>query len=195
MDHIRLRECISAEVPPKMLAHIDRVVTLAAAFGEKYDLNISEIKLAAQGHDLFRALPEKELLHKAQNMDLDIDPVELNSPVLLHGPLAAIELKERFGIKDSQVLETIKWHTTGHPEFSLESWAMFIADKVEPNKIAKNSNLQIIFDIASESLEKAALAYIDFRINEALQLGFQIHPMSVSTRNKLLSKFNAISNE
>ena len=50
MDHIRLRECISAEVPPKMLAHIDRVVTLAAAFGEKYDLNISEIKLAAQGY-------------------------------------------------------------------------------------------------------------------------------------------------
>ena len=195
MDHIRLRECMSAEVPAKMLAHIDRVVKLAGAFGEKYDLNVSEIKLAAQGHDLFRTLSEKELLYKAQNMDLDIDPVELSSPVLLHGPLAAIELKERFGIKDSQVLETIKWHTTGHPEFSLESWAMFIADKVEPNKIAKNSDLQIVFDIASDSLEKAALTYIDIRIDESLKLGLQIHPMSISTRNALLSKFDAISNK
>ena len=115
-------------------------------------------------------------------------------PVFLHGPLAAIELKERFNIKNPQVLETIKWHTTGHPEFSLESWAMFIADKVEPNKIAKNSDLQIVSDIAGESLEKAALTYIDIRINEALQLGLQIHPMSIHTRNTLLSKFDAISN-
>ncbi|MBG93613.1 MAG: hypothetical protein CL792_06505 [Chloroflexi bacterium] len=194
MDYVRLREYMSGEVPAKMLAHIDRVVKLAGFFGEKYGLNVSEIKLAAQGHDLFRALPQKELLQKAKDMDLDIHPVELNSPVLLHGPLAAIELKERFNIKNPQVLETIKWHTTGHPEFSLESWAMFIADKVEPNKIAKNSDLQIVSDIAGESLEKAALTYIDIRINEALQLGLQIHPMSIHTRNTLLSKFDAISN-
>ena len=29
MDHIRLRECMSAEVPAKMLAQIDSVVKLA----------------------------------------------------------------------------------------------------------------------------------------------------------------------
>ena len=54
--------------------------------------------------------------------------------------------------------------------------------------------MQIVSDIAGESLEKAALTYIDIRINEALQLGLQIHPMSIHTRNTLLSKFDAISN-
>lgn len=195
MDHVRLREYMSAEVPVNMLSHIDRVVTLAGIFGEKYGLNVSEIKLAAQGHDLFRTLSKEELLCKAQDLGLNIHPVELNSPVLLHGPLAAIELKKRFGIDDLQVLEAIKWHTTGHPEFSLESWAMFIADKVEPMKVEKNSDLQIVLDIANESLEKAALTYIDIRINQALDLGLQLHPMSISTRNALLSKFDAISNK
>jgi len=72
---------------------------------------------------------------------------------------------------------------------------MFIADKVEPKKVEKNSDLQIVLDIANESLEKAALTYIDIRINQALDLGLQLHPMSIITRNALLSKFNAISNK
>jgi predicted HD superfamily hydrolase involved in NAD metabolism len=176
------------ELPESMAAHIDRVVEIADALATRHHLDVAQTRLAAQGHDLLRAVPTAELLARAEQRALDIDPVEREVPVILHGPLGALELEERFGLDDRTVLEAIRWHTTGHPDYTPEAWAMFIADKVEPSKLARTPELRPVLDLASESLELAALAYLDFRIAGATEKGQQIHPMANLTRNALLRR-------
>ena len=96
------------------------------------------------------------------------------APVLLHGPVGAYELRERFGVTDERVLHAVYWHTSGHAAYLPESWAMFIADKVEPNKARKWKALKQIRRAAmKDGLEVAALYYLDLRLARARQLLLQ----------------------
>lgn len=189
-----LRDHITVEVPAGLLAHTDRVVDLADRLATLHGLDVALARLMAVGHDVLRALPEAELLGRALDRGLTIDPVERDVPVILHGPLGALELTERFGLDDPRVFEAIWWHTTGHPDYSPEAWAMFVADKVEPRKVERWPALQAVLDAATgkdgrtPSLERAALLYLDLRTEEAVSERQQIHPMATLTRNALLRR-------
>jgi predicted HD superfamily hydrolase involved in NAD metabolism len=180
-----LRTRMKPELPTGLLAHIDRVVTVAGTLAHNHGADLSQTLLAAQGHDLLRALPDRELLEKAKTYGIKLLQVEHDQPVLLHGPLAALELRERFGLEDELVLEAIRWHTTGHPNFGLEAWAMFVADKVEPVKLAIRPELQRIIAIAEHSLEAAALAYLELQADQGVREGFELHPLAIETRKAL----------
>lgn len=186
MDDRALRELMLPELPPSMAAHIDRVVELAAHLARRHGADLASVRLAAQGHDLLRAVPPAELLARAEARGLTIDPVERAAPVLLHGPLAALELEEHFGLEDPAVLEAIRWHTPGHPDYPIEAWAMFVADKVEPEKVRRTPALQAIRDLAEDSLERAALAYLDFRLAQVESRAEQVHPMAARAQEALI---------
>lgn len=188
MDERALRAGMEPELPPGLIAHIDRVVVLAGTFATRHDLSLASVQLAARGHDLLRAVPPSELLVRARAHGLEIDPVELREPVLLHGPLAAIELADRFAVQDADVLHAIRWHTTGHPDYSAEAWAMFVADKVEPEKVQRRPALARVRALADQDLETAALAYLDLTLIAAVEEGWQLHPMSNAARNALLAR-------
>ena len=187
-----LRERMTIEVPAGIIAHIDRVVTLADRLAARHGLDVPLARLMAQGHDLLRAEQPADLLARAIARGLSIDPVDRDVPVILHGPLAALALRERFDVTDQRVFDAIWWHTTGHPNYSGEAWAMFVADKVEPNKLARWTALQHVLDAAvgndghEASLERGALAYLDLRQDEAVRKRLPVHPMATLTRNHLL---------
>jgi predicted HD superfamily hydrolase involved in NAD metabolism len=188
MDDGELRARMAAELPDGLVAHIDRVVTLGDELARRHGLDVAEVRLAAQGHDLLRAVADAELLERAEARGLELDPVERAAPLMLHGPLAALELRERFEVEDEAALDAIWWHTTGHPDYSCEAWAMFMADKVEPSKVSQTPELRVIRELAGESLEAAALVYLEFRLAEAIERGWQVHPMSTLARNALLAR-------
>ena len=189
-----LRERMATEVPAGMMAHIDRVVALADRLAGHHGLDVPLTRLMAQGHDLLRAEQPADLFARAIARGLPIDPVERDVPVILHGPLAALELRERFEVTDQRVFDAIWWHTTGHPNYSGEAWAMFVADKAEPHKVERWPVLQSVLDAAtgedggSASLERAALVYLDLRMHEAVREHQQVHPMATLTRNHLLRR-------
>ena len=180
---------MASELPPGLLAHIDRVVTLAAELARLHGVDEARTLLAAQGHDLLRAVAPAELLAAAETRGLELDPVERAEPVLLHGPLGALELRDRFGLNDERVLRAVRWHTTGHPDYDAEAWAFFIADKAEPEKVRAWPALQSVLDGAREAradaLERAALAYLELSVERAAREGWTPHPVSARTRESL----------
>lgn len=177
---------MAAEVPAGMLAHIDRVVRGAERMARRHDLDASRTRLMAQAHDLLRAVPPAELLRRWEQRGLPLAALERAAPVLLHGPLGALELSERFGLSDPEILDAVRWHTTGHPDYSPEAWAFFIADKVEPEKVRHWSALRRVRRAAAQSLEEAALLYLDLRLAQAARKGWTVHPMANETRNALI---------
>ncbi|MYB40828.1 MAG: HD domain-containing protein [Chloroflexi bacterium] len=184
---LALRERMAAEIPDFMIAHIDRVVAEAEPLARRHGADVERTLLAAQGHDLLRALTDAEWLARAEARRLALLPVERARPVLLHGPLGALELAERFGVDDALVLHAIHWHTTGDPAFGPEAWAMFVADKIEPAKLARRPELQRVIDLAEESLEAAALAYLELEADRSEREGFELHPHAIETREALVA--------
>ncbi|TAK78173.1 MAG: hypothetical protein EPO16_04100 [Dehalococcoidia bacterium] len=103
-----------------------------------------------------------------------------------------LRASDEVGVNDPRVFDAIWWHTTGHPDYVPEAWAMFVADKVELHKVERWPVLQSVLDAAlgtdgqAASLERAALLYLDLRQDEAVRARLQIHPMANLVRNHLL---------
>ncbi len=131
------------------------------------------------------------LLEAAATHGLEVTDLEREHPVLLHGPLGAIELERRGWIDDTEVLDTIYWHTTGHPGYGPLAWVVFVADKVEPEKMLHWPALQAVADLAEDSLEEAALLYLDLNRQKAARQGWTVHPVAEETRDVLRRRARA----
>ncbi|MBM4414720.1 MAG: HD domain-containing protein [Chloroflexi bacterium] len=184
-DAAALRAAMLPELPPGLAAHIDRVVALAGPLAQRHGLDVARTLLAAQAHDLLRALPGAALLARAEAAGLPIDPVERAEPMLLHGPLGAHELVAREWVTDAVVLEAVRWHTTGHPDYAPEAWAVFVADKVDPHKVERWPALAAVAEFAESSLELAALAYLELNAARGRREGWPAYPLAEATRRAL----------
>jgi HD superfamily phosphohydrolase YqeK len=142
----------------------------------------------AQAHDVARAVDPRLLLLRAEHLGLEVDPVDRVEPVLLHGPVGAAELYERYGVRDERVLHAVHWHTSGHVDYGPEAWAMFVADKVDPTKIERWPALADVRDAAWASLERAALSYLDLLLGRAIAERWQMHPSTIRARNALVAR-------
>ena len=109
-------------------------------------------------------------------------------PLLLHGPLAAHLLREECAVADEEVLQAVRWHSTSCPGMSRVGLVVFIADKVEPQKVERAPYLVRIAALARRSLEEAAVEYLTSEAASLLEKGRLIHPASIEARNDLLMR-------
>ncbi|MGE5596903.1 MAG: hypothetical protein ACM3S1_12830, partial [Hyphomicrobiales bacterium] len=86
-----------ADRPAGLVRHVERVLEEALALARTWDVDPERTELATWGHDLFRAHSPVELLRLSREAGVPVGPADEASPVMLHGPLAAVVLRERFG--------------------------------------------------------------------------------------------------
>ncbi len=159
---------------------------MALELASRHNVDSRKVELAALGHDLLRATPDRELLEQARATGHDVHPVEEQVPILLHGPLAAQRLRHLGIITDVEVLEAIQWHSTACPGMGNVGLVVFLADKLEPVKARRSPWLMGLAETAKESLETAAADYLTREIALLLKSGSLLHPASVEARNYLL---------
>ena len=174
------------ELPRGLRDHVRRVVTEARRLAIRYGVDEERAAVAALGHDLARAQPPSELLREAGAAGLELSAVERGSPILLHGTLGAHAMAERFGVEDAEVLAAARFHTTGRPGMSALERLIFVADKIEPEKVRGEPALAEALRLADKSLEAAMRCLLDIHVGRALAQGWPLHPDTVAARNELL---------
>ncbi|MCH8063913.1 MAG: HD domain-containing protein, partial [Chloroflexi bacterium] len=101
------------ELPQGLRDHIERSRDVGRELAERFGVDAAKVDLAVAAHDLARAMRPDGLLSEAGRLGLDVHPVEERHPVLLHGAVAAHWLAHEIGLTDPDVLEAVRWHTTG----------------------------------------------------------------------------------
>ncbi len=92
-------------------AHTRGVVETAKKFAERFGADPYKAEVAAWVHDAFRP---------AGN--------------LIHGELAAEALEKDFNVTDPEILDAVRWHTTGRPGMCLLEKVLKLADSLEPGR-------------------------------------------------------------
>ncbi|HJN93411.1 MAG TPA: bis(5'-nucleosyl)-tetraphosphatase (symmetrical) YqeK, partial [Dehalococcoidia bacterium] len=176
-----------AETLPEWLrAHTARVVTEARRLAQRHELDSERMQAAAWGHDLYRAHSSDDLLRAAVEFEIDATVEERAAPILLHGPIAAAQATRDWGVSDAEILESIRWHTTGRAGMSDVAIGVFVADKIEPDKVADDPGLIPIRALADHDLHAALAALLERRTTQQLARGGVVHPASVEARNQIL---------
>ena len=175
-----------ASLPDKLQAHIFRVRDVGLDLAARHGIDEERAELAILGHDVARAAKKSEILRQADRFGMSPLEIERRAPVMLHGPVGAELLRHEDGLDDGEILDAVRYHTTGHPALTPLGLLVFIADKLEPNKVKSYPYQQELRHIANESLRQAVLEFLCRESALRLQRRKPVHPDSVAAINALL---------
>lgn len=133
-----LYENLSSTLPKKRYIHslgvADTALLLASRYRKLSEADARRIKLAGLLHDCAKYITGQEAVQLCESNTIPVSPVERSNSALLHGKLGAHLAKTRYGIRDTEILSAIQYHTTGRPDMGFMEKVIFIADFIEPNR-------------------------------------------------------------
>jgi len=127
-----IKKDLEESIGKKRLEHSLRVLETAEKLGNIYNEDIDKLKIAALLHDSAKFKDKDILFKKAIDYNLSLDNIMLNNSELIHGPLGAKIAEHEYNIKDKDILNAIKYHTTGRENMTMIEKIIFISDYIEP---------------------------------------------------------------
>lgn len=148
----KIIEYNKANLKPSRYKHVLRVAGYALYLAYIYSLPLDKAYIAALSHDCTKCWDDQKQLAYFELNDIILSEDELNSPKIYHQISGAHFAKNHFNIDDIDILNSIRYHTTGRRQMSMLEKVTFLADTLEPAR-----------DFAGiGQMRKAAISDIDF---------------------------------
>ena len=129
-----IEEKLKNVLKEKRFRHTMGVRYTAAALAMRHGCDLQKAQLAGLLHDCAKGYSEEELLLLAKEYKLEVSKWEVRAPYLLHAKVGAYLAEHVYHVEDAEVLDAIRYHTTGRPSMSELEKIIFIADYIEPNR-------------------------------------------------------------
>ncbi len=146
MDYI---EIAKSKLSKKRLEHTLRVIDYARTLCPIYDCDFKRVELACIFHDTFREYGNLE-----------------------HGPMA-YEFMISIGISDEDVLNAVRYHTTGRAGMSMIEKVVFISDALEVER--DYENIDEFREISLVDIDMACLRVLESTVGHLNKIGSFIH--------------------
>ena len=167
------------------LAHVTQVAAEAQILATRHGADREAILLAALAHDLAAVVPESERIAVAAGMGLLLDEADRRIPLLLHGPIASAVLDKTLGVRDEDVLDAVRYHSTLRAGASTLEKIVFVADKIAYDPTSPHGGEYLPELRAAPTLEDEALVYLRFLRDHASRHGWRVHPNAVAAYREL----------
>lgn len=152
----------------------------------KYGANEDKAYIAGLLHDITKNYSKEEHLQIFSHFDIILSDIEKNAPKLWHAISGSVYAREILGIKDEEIISSIRYHTTCKTEISLLEILIFVADFTSADR--NYPDVDIMRKLADDSLENAAIYALGYLINDLKNKGATVHPDTLSAYEYLISK-------
>lgn len=132
---------------------------MATQLAQRFGADPHKAMQAGWMHDISAVYPNPTRLDAARKLGLEILPEEASVPLLLHQKISAVLAEELFDLRDVQVLEAIRCHTTLKTQPGPIDLVLFVADKLAWDKPSAPPYADALNDALTRSLEEAAWVY------------------------------------
>ena len=170
----KIRDYTEAHVKPARYDHSVRVAEMCVKLCRHYGLDENKGYLVGIGHDMCKDMPRDKMVEIAGRDGMPITDYELSKPSLLHGRAAAVMMKEKFGIKDSDILDAVANHVSGRLGICDLGKVLFLADKTEPGRPQSTDEYRA--NLMKLSLDGMFLSVIKENYEYIKNKGFEIYP-------------------
>ena len=110
-------DIVKEKLPQKRFEHSLRVAETAVKLADIYDGDKAKAELAGILHDYSKYDDLGEMYQIVTKHNLDSKLLSYGSEIL-HGPVCAVIMKEKYGVYDDEVLSAIEYHTTGRAQMT-----------------------------------------------------------------------------
>ena len=145
----KLRKQLEKELKPDRFDHTLGVAYTAASMAFVYGADVEKALIAGYLHDCAKCMSHEEQVKICEKNNIDITEVERKNHSLLHAKVGMYLARTRYDIYDTDILDAIRWHTTGRENMSLLEKIIYIADFIEPNR----KPLENLTEIRKEAFE------------------------------------------
>jgi predicted HD superfamily hydrolase involved in NAD metabolism len=176
-DLIELDRKVREYISGKRYLHTVGVRYTAAALAMAFGEDIAKAEAAGLLHDCAKKIPDEKKLKLCEKNHIEITECEKRNPFLLHTKVGAFMAEKDFGIKDPDILNAIRYHTTGRPEMSRLEQIIFIADYIEPRR-DKAKNLKALRQAAFRDLDECTFMELTDMLNYLKEKGGELDEMT-----------------
>lgn len=189
-----LKRILKNKLPKKRYIHSIGVCDTAVKLADIYSVSKEKAAVAGVLHDYAKYLSENEARNYIMEFQIEIDEVMDKQIELAHGLIGAELVRRELEIDDTDILNSIKYHTVGRKNMTDIEKIIYLADYIEPNR--KFPGIEEIRKIAVNDLDKATLMALNNSINYVISKGLLLHSNSIFARNSLiLNNFKVTSAE
>lgn len=163
--------------------HTLGVAETAVVLANHYGVNEKKAELAAIFHDYAKFRPKEEMKEIILSQGMPRDLLDYNAE-LWHAPAGAYLARAEAGITDQEVLDAIRFHTSGRPGMTKLEKVIYLADYIEPGR--HFPGVDEVRELAKISLDKALIKAIQNTILFLLKKVQPIYPDTFHTYNDLV---------
>lgn len=179
-SHAALQLPSWAKVSDKRLSHIQRVTDLLDGWAAELGLSPDEARNwhdVGAWHDALRDAGESELRRWAGDTGWPL--------TVLHGPAVAKRL-EVDGETRGDVLDAIRWHTLGNPDWGRTGRALYMADFLEPGRPFSRGERAFLARTLPRDFDGVFRQVVQLRLEWTVREGKPVFPEIAALWNQLL---------
>lgn len=181
MDEKQYEEIVRGRLSDKRFMHSMNVAKAAQELAVLNGVDPKKARLAGILHDIMKEAPPEEQLKIMGASGIMLTDVERCAPKLWHAMAGAAYLQCVLGIEDQEILDAVRYHTTGRANMSLLEKIVFVADFISDER--DYEGVQELREAARHGLQEAVMAGLIFTIQDLSQNQKPIHPDSLAAYN------------
>lgn len=187
MKREHLLSAVKSELNASRYEHTLGVVETAVKLAKRFGADPDKADKAAILHDYSKCWTQERLRQWIVERHLGDELLEHGSP-LWHSFVGAEAVRELLGIADEDILNAIRYHTSGRANMTVLEKVVCLADYIEPGR--DFPGLQEVRELAEHDLNRALLRSFDNTIQLLLRNNRKLFPLTIEARNDLLDQLN-----
>lgn len=169
---------------PKRLKHVFGVADSIDALAVRYGIDREKARFSALYHDILKENSASRLI--AYIRENGEEPGELlNASKVLHSQAGAIFARVEGGVLDEDILNAIRYHTTGREDMSTLEKMLYLADVIEAGR--DYEGVDRLRDLSMKDLDLAMLHALNSSLRFLEERNEYILISSVRARNYYLT--------
>ncbi|GIN38574.1 bis(5'-nucleosyl)-tetraphosphatase (symmetrical) YqeK [Heyndrickxia oleronia] len=185
MERNKALEIVAKQLTEKRYTHTLGVMETAIDLAKLYKADEKKAELAAIFHDYAKFRPLEEM--KKIIIEQKFDPFLLQyNPELWHAPVGAYLIQEEVGIKDVEIINAVRYHTSGRMNMTLLEKIIYLADYIEPGR--QFPGVEEARKLAKKDLDEALIYSVKNTIIFLMNKNQAVYPDTFTFYNDLVMK-------
>ena len=182
LDRASLIRDLETELHYKRFIHTLSVAYTATSLAMCYGADVEKAEIAGLLHDCAKCMDLKKMIRICEKAGLSVSDIERGSGALLHSKAGSVLVTEKYGYTDPDIVNAVRYHTTGRPGMSLLEKIIFVADYMEPGRdVAEDLPEVRKLACGSYTIDDAVLKILEDSLIYLKSTGREIDPMTQRT--------------
>lgn len=179
-------EIISRRMKPARFKHSKNVAKEAVRLAKKYGADPVKAEIAGILHDATKETDGEEQMALIAKAGIELTELERSSPKLWHAISGYAFVKAELGIDDQEILDAIRYHTTGRAGMTLLDKVIFIADFISADR--DYDGVDRMRKVTEKDLDDAVLEGMSFTIADLADRKLTIAPDTFEGYNEMAAR-------